>query len=858
MASRPAKRQRRSTRVLSDDDDEYPPASDLPVRTPKAQRQLSLDNGGGAITLSPSSTRTHSLQSTPKKSGKASPRTSPDKTRKSTRLKEPEISKSLHSFFGKASEEQRWQRNKSNTPEVVLAGDDLDAIVDDDLSDEALLALEESASSTSALDRRKSMIKPVTNGMGTSNGRKFVKPSIPFKRPNAPSESPSVRTEQESFGPWSERYGPTKLDELAIHKKKVSDVQQWLDGVTSGRLRQRLLVLKGPAGSGKTATVGLIARELGLSPVFWQNPGVVDTATGGSVAAQFDDFLNRGGQFGTLGLTAAHDTETAAAAERQLLIVEEFPTSMARSAESFRTVVSRFLARGSPGPAQPFKNVQHSSVPTFPVVMIISETLLSSSTAFSDSFTAHRLLGPEILNHSSTNVIEFNPVAQTFIHKALDLVVRKEARDSLRRRIPGPAVMQRLAEMGDVRNAVNALEFLCVRNDSSSDWSGTVAGKSKKSAKDSANLTAMERDSLKLVSQRETTLDMFHAAGKVVYNKREDPRVADLKAEPPPKPPDHLMHLYTPKVSQVDIEALFNETGTDIQTFISSLHENYALSCNGDSFVETFTNCAAALSVSDTLNPESRRSLRSKTGNAAVNYSAMQTGGTDSLRQDEISFNVAARGLLFHLPHPVNRAAPSSGRSADKFKMFYPTSLRLWRPTEEVDSLISLFTHDKSLLNEGLQSSVGGVASWKNTSFGPSHSALEDLADETVPPRRALPSRDDLVADVLPYLARIKLARKEDTKLIDRITQIQNLSMPLSGEEPDDEQPKEEIIVGATKVRGSFSTAAATSQLRRPAGSVTPNQMAAPLSRGSQSRGDDSTSSQMENLFLADDDIIDD
>lgn len=34
--------------------------------------------------------------------------------------------------------------------------------------------------------------------------------------------------------PWSQRFAPIDLDELAVHKRKVSDVQRWLEEVFAG------------------------------------------------------------------------------------------------------------------------------------------------------------------------------------------------------------------------------------------------------------------------------------------------------------------------------------------------------------------------------------------------------------------------------------------------------------------------------------------------------------------------------------------------------------------------------------------------------------------------------------------------
>ena len=861
MAARPAKRQRRSTVVLSDEDEGV--SDSLPLRTPKSNRQLELDQGNDAtLSLSPNRTRSQALRKASKKStSKASTSPSPKKSRKTSKIKEPEKSKSLHSFFGRAAEDQRWQRKSITPDDGISDGEYGDAIEDDDLSDAALQGLDDSSNTRSVLDRRKASLTATTNGTQKANGslppstQRFVKPALPPRQSVSGSNVDSP-VDQEQHRPWADRYGPVNLDELAVHKKKAADVQKWLDNVLAGRDRQRLLILKGSAGSGKTTTISLLSKAMGFGMAFWQNPTHYDPSSNGSVATQFDDFLNRGGHFGTLafGEPEPIQVSTPTPSDRRVLVVEEFPAGMARSSDSFRSVIQQFLARSAPAAAAPFR--QQQIVPlTPPVVMIISETLLSSSTAFSDSFTAHRLLGPEILNHPMTTVIEFNPVAPTFISKALDLVIKKEAKDSKRRRVPGPALLSKLAEMGDVRNAISSLEFLSLRNDNDADWSGTLAPKPKKSSKTGVPLTDMEESSLKLISQRETTLDMFHAAGKVVYNKRQDPRVDGSNAELPPRPPEHLMHTYSPKISEVDIEALLNETGTDIQTFVSTLHENHVLSCNGNSFADCFEKCSDILSASDVLNPDSRSSLRSRTGiNASIVQSHLQGSSFDALRQDEISFNVATRGLIFNLPYPVKRTAPSSGRKADSFKMFYPTSLRLWKPAEEIEALISLFTYDE-ILDPGkfvkikTEPGTESVANWKvRDSLAPTPDTKEDgVNDDDEPTRKATPSREVLTLDILPYLTKIKHARKEDTKNLSKITHLTGASVQMTGDEPDEDEPGDESIVAARKLN--------TGSRFAPGSKPAVNNFGSPL-KGIKKES--TTEVEMEKLFLEDDDIEDD
>jgi cell cycle checkpoint protein len=539
-----------------------------------------------------------------------------------------------------------------------------------------------------------------------------------------------------------------------------------------------------------------------------------------------------------------------------VLVVEEFPTNMTRSSsalEAFRTVILRYLATSPPASNPLFRKGGSSLETRPPLVLIISESLLTSATASADSFTTHRLLGPDITNHPLVTVIEFNTVAPTFIAKALDLVIKKEARDSQRRRIPGAAVMKKLSEMGDIRSAINALEFLCARNADNGDWSGRVAAKTKKSYKDGATLTPMEKDSLELVTQREATLGMFHAVGKVVYNKREEPQIVDPTAELPPNPPDHLEHMHKSKTPQVSVDDLINETGTDIPTFVSTLHENYILSCNGLSFLESFDNCIDALSDSDILSPERGSTSRIGYGRGPAGNGLSHAGGIDMLRQNEITFHVAVRGLLFGLPHPVSRAAYPGGRKGDTFKMFYPASLRLWKPMEETDSLISTLIDE--MMFPGPTSAIrgrnlgNGVASWKqkNDTFGAT-SEDENISSTS----RLLASRTDMLYDRLPYLSQFHHVEGLDMRKVKQVTQFGGTRLP---EEDDYEGYELETAIDLSAANETTDGATASPKKRGRIMTIAPGKVSG---EGVAVKKGFNNDVQLEKLYISDDDIQDD
>lgn len=661
------------------------------------------------------------------------------------------------------------------------------------------------------------------SGSGPRGSQKFLRTASGAR--GTPPPSQPTREEPADGRPWTDKYGPLSLDELAVHKKKVSDVRTWLEDVYSGKHRKRLLLLKGPAGSGKTTTMALLSRELGIYMHEWKNPTSSMSAAEGvmSATAQFEEFVGRAGAFGSLTFDTPHQSPpqvspSTDSREKQLVLVEEFPNTFARASsavQSFRSSVHNFLAATTPSATTFFAAQAGPKQSVTPIVMIISETLLSTNTAAADSFTAHRLLGPEILTHPGVSVIDFNPIAPTYMTKALDLIVVKEARKSGRRNTVGPQVIQRLAELGDVRSAVSSLEFLCLRGDDSAGWGAKVNFSKKKGPKD-APITKMEKDSLELVTQRESTLGIFHAVGRVVYNKRlpEDPDA------PVPQPPHSFPERRRPKASEVNLDTLIDELGTDTHTFTAALHENYVLSCGGADSEETMDSvdgCIEALSDADLLSPD-----RFGVG---AGRRILQGTSTDNLRQDEICFQTSVRGLLYNLPHPVKRVAPPPGvmgikakgqgastgapKGGSAFAMYYPASLRIWKQQEETKDLLELwisraqrgelFSASNSPSQLALPS--GGVETWKrNTPLSQSSSTVAEPLMNDEPPPTLLGSggsaRYEMLLERLPYLAIIiRKSRLPSPSTAATIREIQKItSFHGTGSKAGAEEDGEETL----------------------------------------------------------------
>ena len=511
----------------------------------------------------------------------------------------------------------------------------------------------------------------------------------------------------------------------------------------------------------------------------WRNPVGSEVSSEGyrSMSAQFEDFLGRSSKFGGLELTDSTGDEGVVSSpasdsdrkstRRKVILLEDFPNTFLTTSsilKAFRSSIVQFLATNMPSVGATSSKEKGLFENITPMVMIITETRSNSTTAASDSFTAHRLLGADILSHPGVSTIDFNPIAPTLLTKALELIWQKEARHSGQRRILGPSVLKRLGEVGDVRSAIGSLEFLCIRGEDGDDSGGKVASRTKKGANALPAVAKIEKQALEIATQRESSLGLFHAVGRVVYNKRGDFIQNDPHGESLVQPPNHMPEHARLRIPQVSVDQLINETGTDTSTFVAALHENYVMSCEGTNFIESLDGCLDTLSDSDLLlSPQGRRF-------GDFSGRSFQGAATDSLRQEEIAFQLAVRGLLFALPDPVKRRAhPFPGNSRgknDTYKMFYPTSARLSRQTEDIESMVDAWS---KRFRAGI---------FSKTHFHLQSTAVEATSTNTEPVRSFLGcTKSELILERLPYITKLE-QRNSSThpSQLESITQFHGIS----------------------------------------------------------------------------------
>ena len=250
MAPPPSKRQKRRVIVSSDEEEDADTsencwessARSLLVR-PKDEVDVTHNRG----TTNPSlPTRFLAEPNTTSKSRSAIPavRSSSEEPPHTPRhAQEAQKRGSLYAYFNVANRVQQHKREvqpKVETPVIDIEEEDL---IEDDSLDELQPVSSTHDGQTSTTVPWMGLVVP-TGKRAASVGpdglpggsQKFLKTDKAPAR-NASSQAKAQENQVDSR-PWAERFAPVGLEELVVHKKKVSDVRNWLERAFLGRERK--------------------------------------------------------------------------------------------------------------------------------------------------------------------------------------------------------------------------------------------------------------------------------------------------------------------------------------------------------------------------------------------------------------------------------------------------------------------------------------------------------------------------------------------------------------------------------------------------------------------------------------------
>ncbi|WWC89761.1 uncharacterized protein L201_004687 [Kwoniella dendrophila CBS 6074] len=517
---------------------------------------------------------------------------------------------------------------------------------------------------------------------------------------------------------WTELYAPISEAELAPGKARIQKVKNWLHESLYGysseviapprsmnidkiRKYKRILFLSGPAGTGKTTTVRLLCQTLGVEIMEW-GESVEEWSLGGGIdressMSKFTSFISRHA-YPSLSMSSQNTSSHSTNNKPRIILLTALPNlSHIPTRESFHSSLLTFC--------QTFTSL------SCPMVIVHSDA--GSGGRAEESWMERdrggregslEVLGRDVRDGPWCQEIDFLPLAPTFLNKALLRVLQNAIPRAVDR--PSQATVQLIAlsSNGDLRSAINSLQLLCGgkkeikgKKRKSKDTDDENAGESKKRGKGSrggkgAKLEVSRdlRAVLDAVTRKEQSLNLFHALGKVFYNKRlGDPNMDDEDEElldrirklPPDDPlPAHLQE-FSRRKSLVQIEPFIPTVPVDASSFALWLHQSFPNYCKE---VEEVSAGLDELCTADIMRTDDDI-WQSST--QAISY----------------ALHLSVRGLLMSLPSPV----PRKSQKVTKPQFFQ--SYRLERDNSSALDHVAGYLTKKGVVNSNAFADGGGL-----------------------------------------------------------------------------------------------------------------------------------------------------
>ncbi|XP_047503683.1 cell cycle checkpoint protein RAD17 [Pieris napi] len=352
--------------------------------------------------------------------------------------------------------------------------------------------------------------------MGTPKGRKWFKPMFEFEEPDPPKKKKgnSINKPRETKNydkevplkqnnnitvhnvnnkNWMKNFDPVNIEDLAVHNKKVQEVEEWLKCSCLSGSNSNMLLLSGPVGCGKTATIYTLAVKHDIKLTEWITPVDIE------IPSDYGDYHYKESQtkkFLDFIINAANFTSLLDSNSKKLVLVEDFPNAFLRTPADFTDILQQYKRRAKS-----------------PLVFICSETHSDNKN------TALHLFTPTIKDQFNINHIMFNSISVTGLKSALkrtvDIISKKY---TTMYNIPSPSVVDSVVHSsgGDVRSAILNLHFAALKGSTMNLETSIIQEKEVKSK----GVKRKKNSSSKFMSLgKDQTVSILHGVGRVLNPK---------------------------------------------------------------------------------------------------------------------------------------------------------------------------------------------------------------------------------------------------------------------------------------------------------------------------------------------------
>lgn len=351
-----------------------------------------------------------------------------------------------------------------------------------------------------------------------------------------------IKLEPTTRRPWVDKYIPNRAADLAVNPTKVKQVETTMREMPLKN--QRILVLSGPAGSGKLATIEYLAKHSFHLPLveFFEQTGLLD---------EFESFLLQ--------------CRFRRGRNRAIIVVEEFPNVFhPETLKRFRFALDHWL----------HVDVGDSSLPL--LVLIVTELEYGTAGVYliDQMFNPYTLLGRELVHLPRVAHVKFNSVAARFANKLVTRVMQNESKSfkSLSSRVVSQ-FCQRLITTGDIRSILANLETWTALTEA------TLPQKQTPNDKDQLDLD------LTLMFIRENLLNIFHAVGKIIFGSSVLDEITD----------DASLHDF------YSVEQVLAQFSDDLNLVSLGVVDNFDIYRLGDYNVSVASELLDYLSMADGL-----------------------------------------------------------------------------------------------------------------------------------------------------------------------------------------------------------------------------------------------------------------